>query len=229
MCAACWDNDLYVYLADNSPNDTIVAKVPLPTIGTSVTGGGGYFQYEYFRTTADKLFDIIRTLGKDVQNNIKFGEVFTNTYLFNSVTGGRCLNAFNIIRRRTPSLNRSLPLPVVHSGLLLNIAEFSVNISQPASGLSKFSVCGATSAKSAFSLTYNSTTGKLSVNVNQSSIPMQTSSSPLLVNLSLCLIDNADGKTFKAGGVHNFTSYHNGVSNVTVAVSIPRRKFSFLI
>ena len=205
-----------------------MAKVPLPTIGTSVTGGGGYFQYEYFRTTADNQFDIVKTLGKDVQNNIQFGEVFSNTYFF-VTSSGACSNSFNIIRRHSPNLNRSLPLPVFHSGLLLNIAEFSVNISQPATGLSKFSVCGATSAKSAFSLTYNSTTGKLSVNVNQSSIPMQASSSPLLVNLSLCLTDNAGGKIFKADGMHNFTSYHNGVSNVTVDVIIPIRKFSIAI
>ena len=208
-----------------------MAKVPLPTIGTSTNGGGGIFTDDYFQTMEPTISNVVvvTTSGKDVKNNIQFGEVFSNTYLFHSFTGVGCLNVFNIIRRRTPSLNRSLPLPVFHNSLLLNIAEFSVNISQPATGLSKFSVCGATSAKSAFSLTYNSNTGKLSVNVNQSSIPMQTSSSPLLVNLSLCLIDNADGKFFKADGVHNFTSYHSGVSNVTVAVSIPRRKFSFLI
>ena len=228
MYAACWDDDLFLYLASNSIKGTVVAIVPLPTTGHSVNGGGGNFASYMPNFGATKNGELVTI--KTVVNNVVSTDKFHTVYFFSVSLTQFCQNSLYFRRRSTPSLTRSSSLPAVRSGLLLNVAEYSVNVAQPATGLSNFSICGATSTKLAFSLTYNSTTGKLSVNVNQSFIPMQTSSSPLLVNLAVCLTDNAEGKVFKPDDSrHNFTSYHNGESNITVAVTIPKRKFLTLI
>ena len=224
----CWPEDRYLYLADNISKDRVVAIVPLPTIGHSVNGGGGNFASYMPNFGATKNGELVTI--KTVVNNVVSTDKFQTVYFFSVSLTQFCQNLLYFRRRSTPSLTRSSSLPPGRSGLLLNVAEYSVNVSQPATGLSNFSICGATSTKLAFSLTYNSTTGILSVNVNQSFIPIQTSSSPLRVNLSVCLTDNADGKVFKPDdSTHNFTSYHNGVSNITVAVTIPKRKFLTLI
>lgn len=230
---------MYLYLADNSPVDTLFVTLPYPLFIGSPLQAGTAFQDRGTADQSQRVRDHFRsdvvvfntstdifTAIYDAANNRDFGSEIEIAIIFAGIIPGGpgvlCVYNVHFYRRRIPQLGDPSPAIVVTENVAtsIQIAQFFVNISHPANGLSLSNISSTINTPDTivFSTTFDSSSQSVRIIADVSLVPDRFFRT-INGTLTLQLVDNALGRSFREDGVNNFTANHNALSAATIPFS----------
>ena len=232
--------DQHVYLADNAANQTTLVVLPYPSIiGMAGTATQGVIIADAVQSGPGvaSMFDLkpgtlvvnnqpttIVTVVDDAADVVGLNNPFTLFILFPGFVQA-CAYPVSISRRAAPQLPGSNNAIVVNETLAdtVQIASFTVALSQPATQLSSHAVqVNGSIISTAFNVIYTAATKTLAVWLNLTLVTNRFLST-VYASLILRLVDNGLGLSYHNGS-HNFTSYHNANADIMLQVQLAEGK-----
>ncbi|XP_065197703.1 uncharacterized protein LOC135829226, partial [Sycon ciliatum] len=135
-----------------------------------------------------------------------------------------CVHELAVLWRASPVMTMAdvqpLTMRLRSNGAVINVTTFHINVSEPATGVSSFRICAVSDASisAMFSLSQNDMFS-IMLTANATGIHARLQSSRN-VSLTICVRDNAAGRSASMDSFENFTSWHSGQANYSVLLRL---------